>query len=84
MAAVNAAALAGAARPRTAFEWLEKALEARDSQMALLNVEPLLDALPSDPRFAALGRASTIIVARRISPALLIPAVTALRLPRPR
>ena len=37
-----------------AFEWLEKAFEARDWQMALLNVEPLFDAVRSDPRFAAL------------------------------
>ena len=37
-----------------AFEWLEKAYEARDWQMALLNVEPLFDTVRSDPRFAAL------------------------------
>ena len=37
-----------------AFEWLDKALEARDWQMVLLNVEPLFDGVRSDPRFAAL------------------------------
>ena len=37
-----------------AFEWLEKALEARDWQMAMLNVEPAFDTLRADPRFAAL------------------------------
>lgn len=37
-----------------AFEWLQKAFEARDWQMALLKVEPAFDALRSDPRFAAL------------------------------
>ena len=37
-----------------AFEWLEKALEARDWQMGLLNVEPALDDLRPDRRFAAL------------------------------
>ena len=37
-----------------AFEWLDKAFEARDWQMALLNVEPAFDGLRSDPRFAAL------------------------------
>jgi hypothetical protein len=37
-----------------AFEWLEKALEARDWQMAMLNVEPAFDNLRSDPRFGAI------------------------------
>ena len=37
-----------------AFAWLEKALEARAWQMALLNVEPAFDDLRSDPRLAAL------------------------------
>jgi TolB-like protein/DNA-binding winged helix-turn-helix (wHTH) protein/Tfp pilus assembly protein PilF len=37
-----------------AFGWLEKAIEARDWQMALLNVEPAFDLLRSDQRFAAL------------------------------
>ena len=37
-----------------AFEWLEKAYEAKDWQMALLKVEPLFDPLQSDQRFAAL------------------------------
>ena len=37
-----------------AFEWLEKAIEARDWQMALLNVEPAFDLLRSDQRFARL------------------------------
>jgi TolB-like protein/DNA-binding winged helix-turn-helix (wHTH) protein/Tfp pilus assembly protein PilF len=37
-----------------AFEWLQKAFDARDWQMALLKVEPAFDALRSDPRFTAL------------------------------
>jgi TolB-like protein/DNA-binding winged helix-turn-helix (wHTH) protein/Tfp pilus assembly protein PilF len=37
-----------------AFEWLQKALEARDWQMGLLNVEPAFDVLRSDQRFAGL------------------------------
>jgi adenylate cyclase len=36
-----------------AFEWLEKAIEARDWQMALVNVEPAFDPLRKDRRFAA-------------------------------
>ena len=37
-----------------AFEWLQKAIEARDWQMGMLKVEPAFDGLRSDPRFAAL------------------------------
>jgi TolB-like protein/DNA-binding winged helix-turn-helix (wHTH) protein/Tfp pilus assembly protein PilF len=37
-----------------AFQWLEAALEARDWQMSMLNVEPAFDALRSDGRFSAL------------------------------
>jgi adenylate cyclase len=37
-----------------AFEWLQKALEAHDWQMALLKAEPTFDDLRSDPRFEAL------------------------------
>ena len=37
-----------------AFEWLQKALDARDWQMTLLKVEPTFDGLRSDPRFATL------------------------------
>ena len=37
-----------------AFEWLEKAIDARDWQVALLNIEPAFDTLRSDQRFAAL------------------------------
>jgi TolB-like protein/DNA-binding winged helix-turn-helix (wHTH) protein/Tfp pilus assembly protein PilF len=37
-----------------AFEWLDKAVDARDWQLALLNVEPAFDTLRSDQRFAAL------------------------------
>jgi tetratricopeptide (TPR) repeat protein len=37
-----------------AFEFLQKAIEARDWQMGMLNVEPAFDGLRSDPRFAAL------------------------------
>ena len=37
-----------------AFEWLDKAIAARDWQMSMLNIEPLFDSLRSDHRFAAL------------------------------
>lgn len=38
----------------TAFHWLEKAVEVRSKEIPLLKVEPKLDSLRSDPRFAAL------------------------------
>ena len=37
-----------------AFEWLQKAIEARDWQMGMLNVEPAFDVMRSDQRFATL------------------------------
>lgn len=37
-----------------AFEWLNKAIDARDWQVALLNIEPAFDTLRSDQRFGAL------------------------------
>ncbi len=37
-----------------AFEWLSRADEERHPWLVLLNVEPLLDPLRSDPRFADL------------------------------
>lgn len=39
-----------------AFTWLEKAYQERDSIMPLLKVDPRLDSLRSDPRFADLVR----------------------------
>ncbi|HAF22107.1 MAG TPA: hypothetical protein DCK93_04205 [Blastocatellia bacterium] len=40
----------------SAFEWLKKALEQRDMQMVSLKVNPTLDGLREDPRFADLVR----------------------------
>jgi serine/threonine protein kinase/tetratricopeptide (TPR) repeat protein len=37
-----------------AFEWLEKAVEARDWQLPLLKAEPVFEILRSDPRFPPL------------------------------
>jgi hypothetical protein len=39
-----------------AFTWLERAYEARDSWMDYLKIDPRLDPLHSDPRFANLLR----------------------------
>jgi tetratricopeptide (TPR) repeat protein len=39
-----------------AFAWLEKAYQDRHPQMTLIGVEPALDPLRSDPRFAAVVR----------------------------
>ena len=44
----------GLGHTERAFEWLQKAIEARDWQMGMLKVEPAFDDLRSDPRFAAL------------------------------
>jgi adenylate cyclase len=44
----------GLGKTERAFEWLQKAVDARDWQMAMLNVEPAFDGLRSDPRFSAL------------------------------
>ena len=37
-----------------AFEWLDKAIDARDWQVGMLKVEPAFDGIRSDPRFATL------------------------------
>jgi hypothetical protein len=39
-----------------AFDWLEKAYAARDSQLEFLGVEQFYDPLRSDPRFTDLMR----------------------------
>jgi serine/threonine-protein kinase len=39
-----------------AFTWLERAYEEHDEDLDLLNVDPKLDSLRSDPRFAELAR----------------------------
>jgi TolB-like protein/tRNA A-37 threonylcarbamoyl transferase component Bud32 len=46
----------GLGEKQKALEWLEKAYEEHDPRMAFLKVEPLLDALRSDPRFQNLLR----------------------------
>jgi hypothetical protein len=37
-----------------AFEWLEKAMQAREWQMPTLKASPIFDGLRSDPRFPTL------------------------------
>jgi DNA-binding winged helix-turn-helix (wHTH) protein/TolB-like protein/Flp pilus assembly protein TadD len=46
----------GLADKDQAFEWFERAVEDRSTSMAYLRVEPALNSLRSDPRFAALAR----------------------------
>jgi serine/threonine-protein kinase len=47
---------AGLGEKDEAFEWLDKAYEARDKGLVYLRVEPSLDPLRSDPRFQDLER----------------------------
>jgi hypothetical protein len=47
---------AGLGEKDQAFAWLEKAYEDRSSLMVYLKVEPMLDSLRSDTRFAELVR----------------------------
>jgi hypothetical protein len=49
-------AYAGLADTEQAFAWLEKAYQERRDLMALLNLDPFVDPLRSDPRFADLVR----------------------------
>jgi tetratricopeptide (TPR) repeat protein len=41
-----------------AFRWLQKAVDQRDEDIAMINVDPRLEGLHSDPRFAALLRSA--------------------------
>jgi len=43
----------GLGEKQQAFEWLEKAYEARDSNLVRIKVSPLMDNLRSDLRFTA-------------------------------
>src|SRR5207247_2152990 len=43
---------AGLGEKDQAFAWLEKAYQVRHGAMALYKVEPMLDSLRSDPRYA--------------------------------
>ena len=43
-------------RTDDAFEWLEKAYDERDGNLAFINTEPAYDGLRSDPRFQDLLR----------------------------
>ena len=47
---------AGLGETDLAFEWLEKALHVRSEHMGWIKVDPRMDRLRSDPRFAALMR----------------------------
>ena len=41
----------GLGETETALEWLERAVEERDSWLVWLNVDPVLDSLRAHPRF---------------------------------
>ncbi len=43
-------------QPQQALDWLARAYEARDHQLAQIKVEPLFDGLRADPRFVELMR----------------------------
>ena len=45
---------AGLGRDDEAFAWLQKAYEGRDSWMCYLAIDPRMDVLRKDPRFAEL------------------------------
>ena len=47
---------AGLGENDLAFEWLDRAFDERSSWLVSLNVEPMLDSLRPDARFAALLR----------------------------
>jgi len=49
-------AYAGLGDKEQAFAWLERSYEERRQRMVWLNVDPLLEPLRSDPRFADLVR----------------------------
>jgi TolB-like protein/DNA-binding winged helix-turn-helix (wHTH) protein/Tfp pilus assembly protein PilF len=51
-----ASVFAGVGDADTAFHWLEKAFDDRESQMAFLNITRRMDPLRSDPRFASLTK----------------------------
>jgi len=51
-----ASVFAGVGDSDTAFHWLEKAFDDRESQMAFLNITRRMDPLRSDPRFASLTK----------------------------
>ena len=44
----------GLGEKETAFAWLEKGIDGHDGSMIFLKVEPILDSIRSDPRFAVL------------------------------
>lgn len=47
---------AGLGERDRAFDWLERAYQLHDGRLCFLKVEPYLDGLSRDPRFASLAR----------------------------